>query len=177
MTHEAPSWHRESMDVEKLARIGAVVVGWAMIEYALERIVWALTLVSRDVGQRNPAYEHWSDKQKRILKLLEGDNSRTASDVRRSMNSLEGLAEHRNRVAHGVWLKEATTGALMVARTRLPDRKAITSEPIERQYGAFPMAPMTNEQLDDLRNVTVEVAMELMGAAEDLENAARRAQA
>lgn len=176
MIHDAPSWHRETMDVEKLARIGAVVVGWAMVEYALERIVWALTRVPRDVGQRNPAYIQWSDKRDGILKLLEGENSPTASNVRRSMKALEGLAEHRNRVAHGVWLKEATTGALMVARTRLSERKAITSEPVERQYGAFPMAPMTNEQLDDLRSVTVEVAMELMAAAEDLENAARRAQ-
>lgn len=147
------------MDREKIARVGAVVIAWASLEYAMERVIWGLTGLHDGHGRILTSGMTWRNKRDAIIEILVERKDALAQSIRRSLKAVPGLAAPRNDIAHGIWTWHDQTGSLAISATRhKPRRKE-----------AFPLRPMTDEMLDDLRTVTLEVAGELMSAADQLE--------
>ena len=149
---------REPMDQEKIARVGAVVIAWASLEYAMERIIWGLTGLHDGHGRILTSGMASRNKHEAITELLAGRTDALAQSIERLLKAVPGLSKARNDIAHGIWTWHQEMGYLAIASTRHKPRKKET----------FPLKPMTDDMLDDLRSVTLEVAGELMAAADQL---------
>lgn len=176
MEHSPLDDSDRQIDVQKLAHIGAVVVAWAMLEYALERLLWNLSRLPDHHGRMLTAKLSWRDKADAIKEMLADDESSRAEKIRFDLKSLQSLAEHRNRLAHGVWTRDPGTGAMVIVTTRSkpsqPGAKG-KSTGAPRVHGFFPTHHLTNLQMADLRDTMVEVGAALMQASDELEQEAK----
>jgi hypothetical protein len=143
---------------EKLARVGSIVIAWAMVEYAMERIIWGLTGLHDGHGRIMTSGMQWRVKEGVIRELIDGRKDEIAKSLRYSLNALPGMAPTRNHLAHGIWTWDKASGDLVITATREKPRRK----------GEFKVRSMSNLILDDLIQTLTEVQKELMGLADQL---------
>jgi hypothetical protein len=158
---------RQVLDGRKLALIGAITVSWAMLEYSLQRIIWALLALNSARGRLVTNNVSIAGKVDIVRKLLGTSRSGLANEIRLSLKAIDGLSKSRNDIVHGNWVWHHNTGELMLVSTRRPPRKDRDKNYIladEYEY-----IPMPDRALEDLNKTILEVLSELVTAAEYLE--------
>lgn len=166
MTDEPTS----DMDYDTLALIGSIITTWSQVEFCLERLIWAITGMSDHHGRMLTSLMSMKAKQEALTEMLTGDTRDAAVDVREVLPVLTKMADDRNRIAHGVWVRDSSTGneGLMTTRTRPtplePPPKGTKPKRQPRRPGLLTAQRMSKDEMIHLKDAIM-AALDILGPA------------
>lgn len=119
--------------VEYETEIGRIIVRWAHFEDLVQQILWRLLSLSPALGRIALREPRIQDRLAMICEITELHGGAASAQWRAFTRDAAKLAEHRNLLAHSVWIKddagnwfvERTAGSYQpAARTPKVSRKA-----------------------------------------------------
>jgi hypothetical protein len=134
-----------------LREIGRVIVSFANLEHRLSVFTWVIMKIPPEVGRLAAREPRVPDRFNIISDLLELHKTPLKEDEARTLRTaLEAVTTQRDQLAHGVWLKEPTTGRLFLRVTKG------SWQPVSGQRGKTKRAIMPESveyDVDDARSL------------------------
>ncbi|MCZ6496530.1 MAG: hypothetical protein O6924_10175 [Alphaproteobacteria bacterium] len=107
----------QNLPVAHNREIGRLITQWALLEWKLKQIAYDLLVVEPPVGRLAVNEPRVVDYVTMLEDILRVKKLKIDVDLKKLKTALSELANHRDRIAHGVWLKRP--------KTRSPDLQII----------------------------------------------------
>lgn len=95
----------ERLPAEHSRQIGRIITRWAYLEWHLRQIVYQLLPVDPKAGRLVVREPRVTDAVTMISDLAEMRGVHLQKDFKKLNTELQRLVTHRDRIAHGIWLK------------------------------------------------------------------------
>ncbi len=99
----------QNLPVSHTREIGRFITQWALLEWKLKQIAYDLLAVEPPVGRLAITEPRVVDYVTMLEDILRIKRLKVDVDLKKLKTSLSELASHRDRIAHGVWLKYPKT--------------------------------------------------------------------
>ncbi|WP_193366915.1 hypothetical protein [Pelagibius marinus] len=97
---------RKDLPNKHSAEIGRIVTRWSYLEWQLRQIAYSLLRISPKEGRLSVREPRVTDYLTMIEDLVQLKRLGVRVEWKKLRKHVDELADHRNRLAHGVWLKQ-----------------------------------------------------------------------